>query len=182
MTRKTIRSILTFIALAVGSAVVAFAQSISSVEIPVATAHDSWQAVELTASPKGRIIVVTADQPRRRLSCHVQSFDKGKLVCSRAIGGPRTFLPQQVVALILPGDGGLRLPMFLGFNAGLGAAIWGTVVLAAACPVCAVGTGIAALFCFGGAGAVAYADGQPDRLLYLAPGQELSDKLGDVER
>ena len=76
----------------------------------------------------------------------------------------------------------MRLPMFLGFNAGLGAAIWGTVVLAAACPACAVGTGIAALFFFSAAGVTAYADGQPDRLLYLAPGQTLSGKLGFVEQ
>jgi hypothetical protein len=44
-----------------------------------------------------------------------------------------------------------------------------TVVLAAACPACAVGTGIAAYFRFGFAGSLVYVDGVPDRLLYLLP-------------
>ena len=72
--------------------------------------------------------------------------------------------------------------MVLGLNGGLGAAIWGAVVLAATCPVCAVATGIAAYFFFGAAGAILIGDDQPDRLLYLAPGQELSRKLGYVQR
>ena len=94
-----------------------------------------------------------------------------KLVCSRAIGGPRTYLPKQVVALILPGDSDLKLRLVLGLNGGLAAAIWGTVVLAASCPVCAVATGVVALLLFGAAGAVLMGDDQPDHVLYLAPGQ-----------
>ena len=66
-------------------------------------------------------------------------------------------------------------------NGGMGAAIWGTVVLAATCPACAVGTGIVAFVLFGFAGAIAFTDDQPDRLLYLAPGQQLSRKLGYID-
>jgi len=59
----------------------------------------------------------------------------------------------------------------------LGAAIWGTVVLAPVCPPCAVGTGIAAFLIFGATGAVLIGDDMPDRLLYLAPGQTLQVEL-----
>ncbi len=75
----------------------------------------------------------------------------------------------------------MKLWLALGFNGGLGAAIWGTVVLAAACPACAVGTGIAALFFFGAAGAVLIGDDQPDQLLYVAPGRGLSHRLGYIQ-
>jgi hypothetical protein len=104
-----------------------------------------------------------------------------KLICSRAIGGPRTYLSQQVLALILPGDDGLKLRLVLGLNAGLGAAIWGTIVLAAACPACAVATGIVAFCFFSAAGAILIGDDQPDRAIYLAPGQKLTGKLRFVQ-
>ena len=61
-------------------------------------------------------------------------------MCARVFGGPRIYLPQQILALIIPGDDAVRIRLALGFNAGLGAAIWGTFVLAATCPACAVGT------------------------------------------
>jgi hypothetical protein len=66
-----------------------------------------------------------------------------------------------------------------------GGAIWGTVVLAATCPACAVAAGIAT-FCYFGI-AWLFTDGftnfdrQPDRLLYLAPGQKLTGKLGSIK-
>jgi hypothetical protein len=163
--------------LAAVSATIAVAQS-SIFEIPVNTANNNWQFTPT----KGRLFVVTFDQPNRRQNCHFQSITPDKLVCSRAIGGPRTYLRRQVVALLLPGDGDSKLPFVLGFNGAGAAAVWGTVVLAASCPVCAVATGIAALLIFGTAGAVLIADDQPDHLLYLAPGQELSGKLGYIER
>lgn len=185
MRPRTICSIYTLISVALISATVARAQAPTVITVPTLAlnAGDSWQGAQLIGSArKGKLYVVTIDHPDRRQACRVQSFTREKLVCARALGGPRTYLPQQVLALIVPGDEGLRLPLWLGFNGGLGAAIWGTVVLAAACPACAAGTGIAALFFFGAAGAVAYADGQPKQLLYLAPGQRLSGKLGFVER
>jgi hypothetical protein len=184
MLRRIIRGLLTLFTLALVSTIIALAQSTGSTEIVTIPARDtdshSWQAAHLTGPSKGKLFVVTVDKPDRRQSCHIRSFTKDKLVCSRAIGGPRTYLPQQVVALILPGDEKTWLPWFLGFNGGSGAAIWGTVVLAATCPACAVGTGIAAFMCYWIAGE--YLDAKPsDRLLYLAPGQQLSRKLGYVE-
>jgi hypothetical protein len=146
----------------------------------------SWQgAAQWIGSSRGKLIrkilIVTLDQPLRRQPCRIQSFTSEKLVCSRALGDPRIVLPSQVLALIVPGDEGGRLKFILGFNAGLGVAIWGTVVLAATCPPCAVATGIAAFFFFGAAGAYVFGDGQPDRVLYLASGKELAPKLGYLE-
>ena len=154
--------------------------SSETLAIPISTSN-SWQVAQSVGSSKGKLFVVTLDQPQRLQTCHIRSFTLDKLVCSRAIGGPRTYLEQQVLALIIPGDEGLKLPIVLGLNSGLGAAIWGTVVLAAACPACAVATGVVALFFFGAAGAILIADDQPDRLLYLAPGQELTGKLRSVQ-
>jgi len=48
--------------------------------------------------------------------------------------GPRTYLRQQIVGIVLSGDHGLKLRPLLGLNGGLAAAIWGTVVLAATLP------------------------------------------------
>jgi hypothetical protein len=181
MPDRTIRSILILSALSLVTATIGFAQSPTSSEVRVNPTHDDWQAAQRAGASQGRLVVVTLDHPDRRQSCRVQSFTAQKLVCSRGVGGPRTYLPQQVLALILPGDQKSKIPWVLGFNAGLGAAIWGTVVLAAACPACAVATGIAALLFFAAAGAVLIGDDQPDRLLYLARGQELSKKLGYVQ-
>jgi len=175
MQHRIIRSVFTLIAIVVVSTVMAYSQGITY-EIPI-NDHGSWQAAHLTGPTKGKLLVVTFDKPDRRQTCHIQSFTRDKLVCSRAFGGSRTYLAEQVIALILPGDEGLRLPLWIGFNGGLGASIWGTVVLAAACPVCAAGTAIAAVFFFAAAGVCAYADGVPDKVLYLAQGQELSTKI-----
>jgi hypothetical protein len=185
MHQRTNRSILGLFALAVASAGVAVAQSSTSTETPVIPdggMNSTWQAAQSPGSPKHKLFVVTVDQPQRRQICHVLSFTPDKLVCSRAIGSPRVYVPQQILAVILPGDDDLKLRLVLGLNGGLGAAIWGTVVLAATCPACAVATGIAAFFFFGAAGAVLIGDDQPNRLLYLAPGQQLSPKLGYVDR
>jgi len=173
-----VRITLTLFSLALVSAVIAYAQATASGEvfsIPVGnSATHSWQDAQQAGPSKGKLIVISFD--RRRQTCRIKSFSPDKLVCSRSIGGPRVYLPQQVAALIVPGfDERLRLPLWVGANVGLGAAIWGTVVLAAACPACAVGTGIAALFFFGFAGSLVYGDGQPDRTIYVAPGQQSPD-------
>jgi hypothetical protein len=178
MPERLIRRVLTLSALAILSSIAALAQAPAA---PAVHARTVWQSAQLTAPSKGKLFVVTADQPNRRQTCHVQSFTVEKLVCSRAIGDPHTYLPQQVIALILPGDGHLKLYALLGLNSALGAAIWGTVVLAAMCPPCAVVTGIAAFLIFDVAGAIAIGDDLPDRLLYLVPGQQLSSKVGVVE-
>lgn len=185
MPDRIIRSTLTLFAIVVVSATIALAQSPASSGAQTVTdreASDTWQAAQLAGPSKGRIFVVTIDQPDRRQTCHIQSFTLDKLVCSRAVGGPRTYFPQQVAALILPGDGRSKLAWVLGLNGGLAAAIWGTVVLAAICPACAAATGVVALALFCGAGGVLIGDDQPNRLLYLAAGQQLSGKLGYVQR
>ena len=176
MPQRFIRSILILFALALVSATIAQAQSSTSSEAPVVPDRNNWQLAQSVGSSKGKLFVVTADQPDRKQTCHIQSFTIDKLVCSRAIGGPRTYLPQQIVALILPSAS--RLRSGLGFNLALGAAILGNIVIMAACPVCGVAIGIATLVLFG---AALIRDDQPNRLLYLAPGQQLSKKLGFVQ-
>src|SRR5579862_2299680 len=134
MHQRTIRSILTIFPLAIVSATIALAQSITSSEVPAIATNNSWQATQLAGSSKGKLYVVTLDQPHRRQTCRIQSFTMDKLVCSHTIGGPRTYLPQQIAALIVPGDDGLKVRLVLGLNGGIAAAIWGTVVLAVTCP------------------------------------------------
>jgi hypothetical protein len=182
MSQRIILRILILFALTPVSASTGLAQSATTFEIPLSIANDDWQVARQVGSSKRELFVVTLDQPHRRQTCRVQSFTLDKLVCSRPIGGPRTYLPQQIVALLLPGDGDLKLQLALLLNAGLGAAIWGTVVLAAPCPACAAATGIVALLLFGAAGAILIGDDQPNSLLYFAPGQQLSRKLGYVQR
>jgi hypothetical protein len=181
MRQRIICRALALIALAVVSADIALAQSTTTTEIPLLGVYNTWEIAAQVGASKGKLIVVTIDQPNRRQACRVQSFTIDKLVCARAIGGPRTYFPQQVAAVILPGDDGLRRRLLLELNAALGTAIWGTVVLAAPCPVCAAATGIVAFGLFAFAGAIGFTDDQPDRLLYLAPGQQLSKKLGFIQ-
>ncbi|HEX8810876.1 MAG TPA: hypothetical protein VF742_02675 [Terracidiphilus sp.] len=180
MPKRFIPSIFTLFTISLVSASIALAQSTTSPDAPVATNVFPWQVAKSNRTSGRKLYVVTIDQPSRRQTCRVQSFTEEELVCSRAIGGSRTYLPQQVAALILPGDGHLKLWLMLGFNGGLGAAIWGTVVLAATCPLCAAGTAVAAFFFFDAAGAVLIGDDQPDQLLYLAPGQHLSGRLSKL--
>jgi hypothetical protein len=181
MPQRIIHNIVTLCALSLVSAIIAVAQTPKSSDVPVLSTGDTWEVAQSVGSSKGKLFVVTLDQPQRRQTCRVQSFTPDKLVCSRAIGGPRTYLPQQIVALIIPGDHDLKIRLVLGLNGGLGAAIWGTVVLVATCPACAAATGVAALLLFCAAGAVLIGDEQPDRLLYLAPGQQLTGKFRFVQ-
>lgn len=181
MSQRIIRSIVTLCALSIFTAIVAGAQSPVSPEVLTVPSGDVRQGAQLSGPTTGKIFVVTFDQPKRLQTCHIVSLTGDKLVCSRVLGGIHTYLQQQIVALILPGDGGTKNKFVIGLNLGLGAAIWGTVVLAATCPPCAVATGVVALLLFGAAGAILIADDQPNRLLYLAPGQRLSSKLGYVQ-
>jgi hypothetical protein len=126
MTQQIKRRILIAFATALVSATTSLAQSPTPPEafaIPINPASHAWQDAQLVGASKHRLYVITVDKPDRRQVCRVHSFTTGKLVCSRAVGGPRTYLPQQILALILPGDERWRIPMWLGFNAGLGAAI-----------------------------------------------------------
>lgn len=183
--QRIVRNVFGLLGLSVVSASIGLAQSASSSDIFVAATNNSmasaWQSAR-QAGVKGKLTLVAIDHPQRRQTCRIRSFTPDKIVCSRGIGSPRTYLTQQVLALIIPGDAALTRLVVFGLNVGLGTAIWGTVVLAATCPACAVGTGIAALICFLFAGAVLFTGDQPDRLLYLAPGGGLSPKLGYIQR
>lgn len=179
--QRIIHSILTLSTLAVISTIGALAQSAPSLEPPITSTDDTWQVAQGNFSSKGRLDVVTFDQPQHWHSCRVESFTPDSLVCSRAFGGSRTYLRQQVLALILPGENYLKLRLVLGFNVGVGTAIWGAVVLAATCPACAAVVSVAALALFGAAGAVLIGDDQPDRLAYLAPGQKLTGRLRFIQ-
>ena len=181
MSQRTIRCISPLSVLAIVATVSAFAQSMAVPSAGVTPASRTWEAAQGDGSGKGKLFVVTLGEPDRRQSCHIKSFTVEKLVCSRALGGFRVYFPQQIAALILPGDEKLSLRLFLGFNVGLGTAIWGTVALVAVCPACAAATAVAALVCFSAAGATAYSDTQPDRILYLAPNQRLKGKLSSLK-
>jgi len=169
-----------FFVVALISANIASAQSSRAPDILTVSDSHTWHYAQVLGGSKRKLYVITIDQANRRHTCRVQSFTDDKLVCARAIGTPRTYRSNQIVAILLPGDDALRFRVLLGLKAGLGGAIWETVVLAATCPACAVGMGIAAFVFFAAAGAIGFTDDVPDRLLYLAPGQQLSRKLGYV--
>ena len=181
MPQPLIRNVLMLSTLTIVSTISAFAQLVISHEPSTILTAETWQAAQSAAFSGRRLDVVTIDQPRRRQSCRIQSFTVDKLVCSRAVGGLRTYLLQQVIALILPGDHDLKLRLLFGLNSGSGAAIWGTIVLAAICPACAAATAVVAIVFLCAAGAVLMGDEQPDRLLYLAPGQQLSGRLRFIQ-
>lgn len=178
------RNLLHVLAFVLASASVAYGQNPSNVDIATANPSKGWKGAEDLTPVKSKRYVVTTDQPDRKQSCRVQSFTDDELVCARANGRSRTYKREQIVALIVPGTKSETLAFLLGFNAGLGASIWGTVALVATCPVCAAGTALAAFIFFGMAGVTAMADdaSAPEQLLYLAPGQVLSHKFRSVER
>ena len=185
MSQRAIRRILIVFAFALASAIAAVAQSsnpLETVKISIgnAPARDNWPAALQAASAKGKLVVVTVDQPNRRQSCHVQSYTQDQLVCSRAHGRSRMYLRQQVAALILPGYGGLQRWLLVVLHGASAAAIWGTVELAATCPACAAATAFAAFGYLIGAAFVRGED-ESDRLLFLAPGQHLSRKFDHVK-
>ncbi|HXE06951.1 MAG TPA: hypothetical protein VN612_03565 [Acidobacteriaceae bacterium] len=126
-------------------------------------------------NPSGRLFVVTRADPTHRHTCRVQSFSLDQLICK---GHRRSaFRAQDVAALIVPGNHiSQRIWLAIG-NAELGAAIWGTIVLAPVCPLCAAATAFGAFSALGFAATTLMCDNVPDRLLYLAPSQTLQVKL-----
>ena len=99
MSQRSIRSVLTVFAVAIVSTVSAFAQS-SVVHLAMASpASITWEAAQAVGSGKGKLFVVTLDEPDRRQSCHIKSFTVEKLICSRAMGGLRVYLPEQIAAM-----------------------------------------------------------------------------------
>jgi hypothetical protein len=181
MPRTAVGNFLALFTFALVATALGSAQSKTQLDLAVPLGRNSsWQAAQASGASIYKLVVVTVDNPDRRHSCRVRSFTTDKLVCSRFFGGPRIYGPEQVAAIIIPGEGHARIRILLGLNAAAGAVIWGTVVLTATCPACAGATALVALLLFGAAGAIAYSDYVPDQLLYLAPGQQLREKLGYV--
>ena len=126
-------------------------------------------------NPSGKLFVVTSTDPTHRHTCRVQSFTIDQLICK---GGSRTnFRTDEIAALIVPGNYVSQHFLVAVGNAALGAAIWGTIVLAPICPLCAAATAFGGLDAVGFSLVTLVCDNVPDRLLYLAPGQTLQVKL-----
>lgn len=180
MLKRSTRSVLALFTVAILSTATSLAQASAPPDVPLLNPSNTWEGALPAAASHRRILVVTTDHPDRRQGCRLKTFTPEELVCSRVMGAPRIYRREQVKALILPGDAGERLPLLLGVNGALGAAIWGTVVLAAACPACAAATAFAALYFFVGAGFVLFADDQPDRLLYRASSEAPASKPAEI--
>jgi hypothetical protein len=182
MAHPIARTLITALALALAltllSQSLALAQNqTTTVYLPAGGTFHTWNDAS-AHTPYGRkIFVVTVAQPTHRETCRIQSFTVDRLVCQGPFGRTRIHKPQDVAALILPGEFDLKLRLLLGFDGASAAAAWGTLVLAATCIPCAVATGVVALFFFGASGAILIGDDQPDALLYLAPGQQLQVKV-----
>jgi hypothetical protein len=176
MRRPTPTLIAAILSVALSANGLAQAQQITLHRTP---SHNDWPLASTLTSAQSihKLFVVTSAQPTQRHTCRVHSFTADQLVCKAALGKTRTYKPQEISALITPGDNDIRLRGVLGFNGALAAATWGTVLLAPICIPCAVATGIAALLFFDGAAVTLIADGQPEAILYLAPNQVLQAKL-----
>jgi len=122
-------------------------------------------------------------QPSRRTACRVRSIANDQLACKGPFGKTRTYKPQEIAAIILPGDSAFQLRLWVGLNAAAGLAAWGTFVLAPACIPCAAATAFAAFAFVCAAGAIAYSDDRPESLIYLAPNKQvLPDAKGRTIR
>ena len=189
LSQQTLRRLFTLAALTLLSASLALAQEVQQPShVP---AHPSASSLVHSASydqprftnwyplavvnPSGKLFVVTTADPKHRHACRVQSFAVDQLICK---GGRQTnFRTDEIAALIVPGNYvSNRISLALG-NATLGAAIWGTIVLAPVCPLCAAATAFQAVNSLGFSTATLVCNHVPDRLLYLAPGQTLKIQL-----
>ena len=178
LSQQTLRRLLALAALTLFSATLALAQETPPGNRDFAKkGTDNWSYAATIGSPHKKLFVVTMADPTHRHTCRVQSFTADQLICQGSFHKTHIYKPQEVSALVTPGDYSLRVWMVSAANASLGAAIWATLVLIPTCPPCAVATGIAALISFGVAGAALIGEGTQEHLLYLAPGQTLQVKL-----
>ncbi len=139
----------------------------------------TWQGAQGLVATKKKVEIITIAHPKRRYSCVVDSINANEIICEHS-GHITTFRAEDVAAVIEPGYHSHWYLYFAGSLAAAGAATWGTVVLAAVCPICAAATGVAALFLYVITPGTAFlSDGDSaDSLLYLAPGQTLKVGLG----
>jgi len=179
LSQQTLRRLLALATLALLSATLALAQETSQPGNRdfAKSGTGNWSYAATIGSPHKKLFVVTIADPTHRHTCRVQSIAADQLVCKGSFNTTHFYKPQEVAALVIPGDYNLRVWMVSAANASLGAAIWATVILIPTCPPCAVATGIAALISFGVAGAALIGEGTQEHLLYLAPGQTLQVKL-----
>ena len=159
-------------------AVVTFGFIFSAVALGQNPQDRAWESAQRNIAAKEKVYVVTIAHPKRRNLCVVQSIGLDKIVCTHP-GHTRVFRAGDVAALIERGEHTRWQLYFAGVLAAGGAATWGTVVLASVCPVCAVATGVAALFLYVVAPLTAMlTEGDSgDSLLYLAEGQHLQVRL-----
>lgn len=138
----------------------------------------AWEPAQWQVGAKDKVYVVTMAEPKRRRACTVESISADEIVCMHG-GHATVYGSKDVAALIHAGEHAPWYLFFAGFLGAGVAATWGTVVLAPICPVCAVATGIAAVFFYVLApGSAMLTDGDYDgSLLYLAPGQRLQVKV-----
>jgi hypothetical protein len=118
MPRTSARNHLALFTLTLVATAAAAAQPRTQIGLAVPLGRNSsWQAAQAAGASIYKLYVVTADHPDRRHSCRVRSFTTDMLVCSRVIGEPRTYRLDQVDAIIIPGDGHLKLRIWVGLNA-----------------------------------------------------------------
>src|SRR6185312_5156245 len=168
MRSRTLRQLLTLVALVLVPSMLALAQ---------APQTRTWDGTQQIVIPKQKLYVVTTAQPMQRRYCMVSNVTDDQLVCQSRFGKAHTYRTQDIAAIITPGEHTVVFT-FLAFAGATAAATWGTIVVAATCPLCAVATGAAAGFlfiCTLGSGFEADGD-RADALLYLAPGQTLRVK------
>jgi hypothetical protein len=150
----------------------------TTVDLPTSSSTTQrWDYASLLAPSGRKILLITIAQPTHRIACRVKSSTVDHIACKDPFGVTHTYKSQDIAALITPGDKDVRIWFLLGFNGASAAAAWGTLVLSATCIPCAVATAVVAFALFGTCGAFLMADGQPETLLYLAPGQTLQVKL-----
>lgn len=187
MAHRIIHTLTTVLALTLISQTLVHAQdqpapanppSTDVVRIPLAPGQTQrWDYLSQQASSGRKVFVITIAQPTHRIACRIRSVTVDQLACKGPFGTTHTYKSQDVAALITPDDEDVRRWFLLGFNGASAAAAWGTLILSATCIPCAVATGVLAAALFFANGAVLIADGQPETLLYLAPGQALHVKL-----
>ena len=177
MTDRTIRFLSTILAVILLSRTMAMAQA---KPIPAGPIY-SWTNTSLRTQSDKKLVVITIAEPTHRFACRVLSSTDEQLECQGSRGKTRIYRPQQIAALILPGQGRLREWLWIGFNTPGILIGWATLRLGDTCKPCAVPTGVAFAL-FGVAHSVHLEEYDPDHLIYLAPPEQLHDAKGRTIR
>ena len=140
----------------------------------------NWYSLAVI-NPSGKLFVITTADPTHRHACRVQSFSVDQLICK---GGRQTnFRTDEIAALIVPGNHVSNRVILAAGNAILGAAIWGTIVLAPVCPLCAAITADAAFSAFGFSEVTLVCNHVPDAFSISCPARpSRSSSASDLAR